>query len=654
MTSGLITIARRGEIMTEDDAEVPVPPEVSNATSKPQLISSRSALAQVALHHALGAAGRRELNRGRLLAIVLQVPSEQWCDPIAAAVRELASSPITFTSGSDKPRTRNSDGTEVAMVLARGGSVVGISPTPTTRLPDVLLASATHTYTVTALSGPRLLEAMKLCLVGRAPRDVRDLDLTQIDFDTLGACLARGTTKSQAITRLRRALGNTSRAQVSELHLPRLEDAVEYGSAREWGLSLKKDIEDLRAGIVTWRDVDRGILLEGPPGSGKTTFAQILGASCGLETIVTSVADMFASSAGYLDSVIKAQRKVFAEAAAAAPCILFLDEINALPDPANLSARGRDWWMPVILDFYMLLDSATSARDGVVVVGATNRKEDISGALLRPGRLERSVHIGSPSSAGLVNVLRTHLGDDLKGVDLLPLARIGEGATAAVVMEWVRSARRASRRAGRDLRIQDLRQQVMPTDGRLKSERYRCAIHEAGHAVAGLLLGQRLESVSIMQGLASGGTTTFSDDAVLFDTQTAEARAKTLLAGLAAEVLVCGSASSGAGGSEGSDLARATDLLGTLHTSFGMRDDMVYRGRPESVRSLLERDPQLRSAVEADLKRLYAEVRDLVGRHRSHVLAVAARLMKSRVLFADQVREVIGQISSQIQSGDSK
>src|SRR5690606_4877816 len=130
------------------------------------------------------------------------------------------------------------------------------------------------------------------------------------------------------------------------------------------------------------------------------------------------------------------------------PSILFLDEINAIPNIDKLDARGRDWWSPVILDFYTLLDGAMSGRDGVIVIGATNRIEDIHPAILRPSRLERAIFVGPPDQYGIERIMRHHLGDDLVNEDLGMLTALNAAhrATGAVIEEQVRAARRTARR----------------------------------------------------------------------------------------------------------------------------------------------------------------------------------------------------------------
>jgi cell division protease FtsH len=608
------------------------------------LLDSRTAVAGAALRRALGKAGIRLFQRKAQYMAVITVPNEQWTDAVHDCVRELTARSALIVVGSEKPKTRETNGGLTAQASAEGKTVIGVSHSPQRLLPDVLLATATHSFLVPPLNSSLLAEAMKGCLVGKTPSALDELSVDGMDFDTVCACMPRGISKAEAVDRLRRARERCSdHAPASTEWLPRLEDAIEYGQARDWGLELKRDISDLRSGQITWSDLDRGAILEGPPGTGKTTFAKMLARSCDLPFVSASVSEFFASGAGNLDSVIKAQRAVFTEAAEKAPSILFLDEINALPDPATMSPRGRDWWLPVIYDFYLLLDSSISARDGVVVIGATNLIMQISPALLRPGRLERAIHIGIPTIDGLANILRTHLGNDLKDDDLHPLARAGVGATAAEAMEWVRSARRTSRRAGRAMNQVDLLEQITPAETRSETDRFRCAVHEAGHGVIGLVLGEPLVEISIVPRGNSGGRTTFTDvGSAVFDKLAIDNKVTMILAGMAAEMRVLGSVSNGSGGADSSDLAKATDLLASTRLSFGMRGELLWRAGPGNTRQTLERDPALRAAVEDDLQRIFGQALALVDHHHRRIRQAAAGLMKAGTISGTDLRELIG------------
>jgi ATP-dependent Zn protease len=368
--------------------------------------------------------------------------------------------------------------------------------------------------------------------------------------------------------------------------------------------------------------------------------------ACGLPLIESSVAELFAISSGYLDGVIKAQRALFARAAAAAPCILFLDELDAMPNRATISPRGKDWWLPVINDFLLLL---ASTPPGVITIGATNRIEDIDEAILRPGRLERAIEIKSPSTAeGLAGILRFQLGPDLARTDLLPLARFGVGATAAVAMEWVRSARRSARTAKREMIAADLLAAIAPPDGRGPEVLRMAATHEAGHAVAMLALGVgSVESISLIPDGSSNGRLTpgAGVDMSLYGRDEIEKFATMLLSGRAAEVILLGRATVGAGGDPQSDLARATRLVASVHSSFGLGEFATYRDAADKAGASLEYDLALRALVERELQRLQDAARGLMARYRDAVQAIAEALLARRFLDGAEIQALFAAAS---------
>lgn len=224
-----------------------------------------------------------------------------------------------------------------------------------------------------------------------------------------------------------------------------------------------------------------------------------------------------------------------------------------------------------------------------------------------------------------------------------PLARAGVGATAAEAMEWVRSARRTSRRAGRAMNLVDLLEQITPAETRSETDRFRCAVHEAGHGVIGLVLGEPLIEISIVPRGNSGGRTTFTDiGGAVFDKLAIDNKVTMILAGMAAEMRVLGSASNGSGGADSSDLAKATELLASTRLSFGMRGELLWRAGPGNTRQTLERDPALRAAVEHDLQRIFGQALALVDDHHRSIRQAAAGLMKAGTISGTDLRELIG------------
>jgi ATP-dependent 26S proteasome regulatory subunit len=175
-------------------------------------------------------------------------------------------------------------------------------------------------------------------------------------------------------------------------------------------------------------------------------------------------------------------------AAFGAPCILFLDEIDALPNRATMSPRGADWWTPVVTDFLLSLDNAVAGkRAGIVVVAATNNIGGVDAAVLRPGRLERAIEITRPDHAGTVNILRYHLHGELPGDDLTDVAHLMDGSTGAEIMMAVRDARRIARTAGRALALEDIAHAIAPIEEIAPAALNRICIHEAAHAVTALV-----------------------------------------------------------------------------------------------------------------------------------------------------------------------
>ncbi|GAA0005952.1 AAA family ATPase [Bradyrhizobium diazoefficiens] len=584
---------------------------------------------------------RRRLMHGKALAAVVVVPGAAWVAPAAAFFKSTYGSRwiVHARDAADRKKDASFGSDDAARDLSKGFCVVGIAADPRL-LPASLQSAADIVVSIAPPDGAVLRKAIsRFCR--RSPGELDRGIAAGLDLAEIVAAFRPGKGPSEIVRRLKAA--RSSRSAPTD-RVPDLVGAIEYGEARTWGLALARDIADFRAGRIAWRDVDHGVCLHSPPGMGKTLFAQVLAKACGVPLVVTSVGAWFANGPGYLDSVIKEMRASFAAARAlASPCaILFLDEIDALPDRATLSPRGRDWWMPVVTDALTLLDSAVSGRDGVVVIGATNAIDRVDDAILRPGRLEKTVEVPRPDADGALNILRFHLDGDAPG-DLSALGPVLAGRTGAEIMHVVRSARRAARHAGRALNLGDLERAVLPVEEVAPARLFRMSVHEAAHAVVALKL--RIGTVRHValrrSGLSAGQTVVLLDEADLTTRRVIEDRTVASLSGRAAEILFCGSSSMGSGGDPASDVGSATIDLAAVHASFAMGDRILYRAAGADLLHQLAADRELRERVEADLRRLEARAARLVAANGAAILALAKRLAASRFVGGDKIVAIV-------------
>lgn len=198
-----------------------------------------------------------------------------------------------------------------------------------------------------------------------------------------------------------------------------------YGRAKDWALDLKTDLQDYLADRLDWSEMSTRLLLSGPPGTGKTTFARALCNTLQVPLVVTSVATWL--EGGHLNDVIRKMSKTFEEARELQPCILFVDEIDNIGKRQPADREYADYWNTVVNRALELLDGAARS-EGVIVVGATNRPMEIDEALRRSGRLETHIEIPRPDIPALAEILAFHLGED---VELLKGDQPGGSSTVA-------------------------------------------------------------------------------------------------------------------------------------------------------------------------------------------------------------------------------
>lgn len=626
------------------------------------------------------AAGRRSLSRLHAAhpVVLVTVPGRDWVQPTLNAWRDFAWGGREGTpspgggrrreygerpawvgielSGSDWQASRRSPDREVVSEAVLAGLPLLVVAVGGQALPPELVATADLRLDVCLPSWAavcRVAGCMGEGMVSGVTRPAPVI-LEAITPTLMRLALRPGQSADSYLAKLVALAASTlPMPAASDAPLtPGLDSLPGLGEALAWGRRLAADLRDYKAGALAWADVDRGVVLSGPPGCGKTSFARALAAECGVPLVVASYAQWQSSGDAHLGCLLKAMRASFAQARKSAPSILFIDEVDSFPNRESVRHSHADYVRSFVNALLAELDGAV-AREGVVVVGACNNPDVLDLALVRSGRLERHVVIPLPDAAARDAILRVHLGVDLRDADLAVAVEMSEGRTGADVERWCREARRAARLARRAMTLDDLESAIAEGQRDTRSPAYQwlVAVHEAGHAVAGLVLGVGvLERVSIRAvGIAAGYAKWTMPDLSAASPAVVRAMLVQMLAGRAAEEVLLGQASAGAGGTDRSDLARATWLATLEVTAFGFDPDagLAWLGCPEpgEVPGLLVMQPDLARCVRERLDVAHAEARALVTANRSALVAVAEEITVKQTLTGAQVMVLVSTMS---------
>ncbi|WP_233253545.1 AAA family ATPase [Paracoccus binzhouensis] len=444
-----------------------------------------------------------------------------------------------------------------------------------------------------------------------------DVALSDLEPLALGLAMRAPTAKAVA----ERIAALTVQAPRATADGPWLEDTHGDTPALRAARQIVRDLRAWKTGEVAWQDLTRTLLLYGPPGTGKSWIARAMGNSAGFSVVTGTFGEW--QAAGHLGDMLREMRRTFAEARAKAPTVLIIDEIDAVGSREDRDQHNRSYRTQVINAFLAEMDSI-AREEGVIVIGTCNHPDLIDPAVLRAGRFDMKVALPLPDADALFGVFR-HCLPNWREADLRNLAACAVGCSAADVDAAIRQTRATARGQKRAMTLDDLRQVFILTHDPAIDR--RVALHECGHAIACAAL--RLGPVRrIFLGRDGDGGTVFDADAkhgVLADLQD---RLVQMLAGRAAERLILGDVSAGAGGSADSDLAQATMIATSIQTRYGLgAQGPVWTADPETLLAL---DPDVLFRVKRELEAAEKRAAQLLSTHRALLEEMAEALMASR------------------------
>ena len=396
----------------------------------------------------------------------------------------------------------------------------------------------------------------------------------------------------------------------------------------------------------------RGILLVGDPGTGKTLLARAIAGEAGVPFFATSGSEFVEVFVGVGASRV---RSLFKKARSKAPCIIFIDEIDAAGRKRNAGGGGSEMEQDQTLNQLLVEMDGFTASDGVVVLAATNRVDVLDPALTRPGRFDRHVNVPRPDVKGRLSILEVHIKDRrlAPDVNLMDVAKSTPGLVGADLASIVNEAAILAVRGGHDvITVQDFQEAVeknligsVQKKGRVmrEGERRTIAYHEAGHAVVMHTTphSDPVYKITIIpRGQMGGFTMSLPDqDSLLMSKNQLLARITGLMGGRVAEELFCDDITSGAA----NDLKVATQLAEEMVMRLGMSvTGLRVFNQPEGYEALsAPRTGQktfeaLDEAINHILNECYNEARRIVTEKREAMERVTQYLLQQETMSREE------------------
>ncbi|MFZ5984512.1 MAG: ATP-dependent zinc metalloprotease FtsH [Acidobacteriota bacterium] len=408
--------------------------------------------------------------------------------------------------------------------------------------------------------------------------------------------------------------------------------------------------------------IPKGVLLMGAPGTGKTLLAKAIAGEAGVPFFSISGSEFVELFVGVGASRV---RDLFEQAKKNAPCIVFIDEIDAVGRNRGVGSMGGHEEREQTLNQLLVEMDGFEANEGVIIVAATNRPDVLDQALLRPGRFDRRIVVPRPDLRGREEILGVHVRPLKLGPDVVLsiLARGTPGFSGADLANLANEAAlRAARRGAKTVDMEDFEfakdKVLMGTERRSmilsEADKKVVATHEAGHAVVAYHLpnADPIHKVSIVpRGMALGVTQQLPmDDKYNYSREYLEAEIAVMLGGRTAEEIFIGSVTTGAG----NDFEKATEMAWKMVTAWGMSEKLgplAYRGERTSIAAYWDAptwgqySADTAREIDEEVKRIVIEAKEtaerILNEHKEAMGAVISALLDREVLDKEEFEALL-------------
>jgi cell division protease FtsH len=408
--------------------------------------------------------------------------------------------------------------------------------------------------------------------------------------------------------------------------------------------------------------IPKGVLLIGPPGSGKTLLAKAIAGEANVPFFSISGSDFVELFVGVGASRV---RDLFDEGKKHAPCLIFIDEIDAVGRQRGTGLGGGHDEREQTLNQLLVEMDGFDANEGVIIIAATNRPDILDSALLRPGRFDRRIVVSTPDVKGREEILKVHTRNTplAKDVNLQVLARSTPGFSGADIANMVNEAALyASRNGKKSIAMEDFehaKDKVLMGSERKsmiisEEEKRITAYHEAGHALIAAVEKEAdpLHKVSIIpRGMALGVTQQLPlNDKYTYSKTYLNAQLSVLLAGRISEETFLNMITTGAG----NDFEKATSIARKMVCEWGMsslgpitfakKEDMIFLGR--DLMSHNEYSEETSQTIDIEIKKIidqaYANARKVILENREKLETIALQLLEKESLTSDDIAAILG------------